>query len=90
MVKKGDITAEEICVIAKSEPIPGSPLTYRADLKPETKAKIKDAILNAHNEIQVTGYGELTKYVEVAPSDYEVIRQMITSLNVPKELLLKP
>ncbi|MEW5838595.1 MAG: phosphonate ABC transporter substrate-binding protein [Pseudomonadota bacterium] len=89
MVKKGQITPEENCIIAESSPLPGSPLTYRGDLKPELKAKIKDAVLNAHKDIQVTGYGDLSHYVEVTPADYQMIRDMVKELKLTKEDMLK-
>ena len=51
--------------------------------------KIKDAILNAHKDIQVTGYGELSHYVEVTPADYQMIRDMVKELGLSKEQMLK-
>lgn len=89
MLKKGQFTKEENCVIAESAPLPGSPLTYRGDLKPELKAKIKDAILNAHKDIQVTGYGELSHYAEVTPADYQMVRDMVKELGLSKADMLK-
>lgn len=89
MVAKGQISKDENCIIAESKPLPGSPLTYRGDLKPELKAKIKDAILNAHKDIQVTGYGELSHYVEVTPADYQMVRDMVKELKLTKEDMLK-
>jgi len=52
-------------------------LTYRDDLDEETKRQIKTTILNAHKEIQVTGYGDLKRYKEATPEDYQLIRNMV-------------
>lgn len=89
MLKKGEISDKENCIIAESEALPGSPLTYRGDLDAGKKAKIKDAILNAHKDIEVTGYGELSHYAEVKPEDYQKIRDMIKELKLSKEQMMK-
>jgi phosphonate transport system substrate-binding protein len=87
MLAKGLITKETNCIIKESDPLPGSPLVYRGDLPAETKAKIRDAILNAHKEIKVTGYGKLTHYVAIAPQDYQMIRDLVKELGLKKEQL---
>jgi len=89
MLKKGEISKDESCIIAESEPLPGSPLTYRGDLDADKKAKIKDAILNAYKDIEVTGYGELARYDEVKAADYQKIRDMIKELGLAKEDMMK-
>lgn len=87
MLEKGLITKESNCIIAESDPLPGSPLVYRGDLPKELKAKIKDAILNAHKDIQVTGYGKISHYVATGPKDYQAIRDMVKDLGLKKEQL---
>ena len=72
MLDKGLITKQTNCIVTESAPLPGSPLVYRGDLPNELKAKIRDTILNAHNEIKVTGYGNLSHYVAVGPQDYQI------------------
>lgn len=89
MLSKGLISKESNRVLVESDPVPGSPLSYRSDLDAETKAKIKDAILNAHNEIQVTGYGDLLRYEEAKPEDYQLIRDMVQQLGLKREQMLK-
>lgn len=89
MLKEGLISKESNRVLVKSEPLPGSPLVYRSDLDEDTKAKIRDTILNAHNDIQVTGYGELLRYEEATPDDYQIIRNMIASLSLTRDQMLK-
>lgn len=89
MLEKGLITKETNRVLLKSDPLPGSPLVYRKDLSEDLKAKIREAILGAHKDIQVTGYGEFSHYVAVTPADYQVIRDMVRELGLKKENLLK-
>ena len=89
MLAKGLITKQTNCVIKESDPLPGSPLVYRKDLPAATKQKIRDAILNAHKEIKVTGYGNLSHYVAVGPEDYQMIRDMVKELGLKKNDLLK-
>jgi phosphonate transport system substrate-binding protein len=53
------------------------------------KTKIQEAILNAHKDIQVSGYGDLSHYVAVTPQDYQVVRDMVRELGLKKENMLK-
>lgn len=89
MLKKGLITKESNRVLLYSDPLPGSPMAYRKDLPEATKAKIRDAVLNAHNDIKVTGYGELTKYDPVTAADYQKIRDLVSELGLLREDMLK-
>ena len=89
MLAKGLISKQTNCVIKESDPLPGSPLVYRGDLPADMKAKIREVILTAHKEIKVTGYGNLTHYVAIAPKDYQMIRDMVKELGLRKEQLLK-
>ena len=45
--------------------------------------------MNAHNEIEVTGYGTLARYEEVTAQDYQVIRDIVQQLGLQKEEILK-
>jgi phosphonate transport system substrate-binding protein len=89
MLKKGLITKESNRVLLYSDPLPGSPMAYRKDLPEATKANIRDAVLNAHNDIKVTGYGELTKYDPVTAADYQKIRDLVSELGLLREDMLK-
>lgn len=89
MIDKGLITKETNRVLLYSDPLPGSPLAYRSDLDDALKRKIRDAILYAHYYIDVTGYGELSRYEATAPPDYESIRDLVKQLNLRKEQILK-
>ncbi|GAB4238850.1 MAG: phosphate/phosphite/phosphonate ABC transporter substrate-binding protein [Stanieria sp.] len=89
MLSEGLITEESNRILVESEALPGSPLAYRSDLDAETKTQIKDAILNAHNEIEVTGYGDLLRYEEVKPEDYQLIRDMVQELGLRREQMIQ-
>jgi phosphonate transport system substrate-binding protein len=87
MLDKELISKQTNCVIAESDPLPGSPLVYRGDLPPELKKKIQSAILNAHKHIKVTGYGKISRYEAVGPADYQVVRDLVKTLGLKKEQL---
>lgn len=89
MLDKRFITEQTNRILLTSDPLPGSPLTYRNDLDPALKAKIREIVLNAHKDIEVTGYGELIRYETASPSDYQGIRDMIQELGVSREQMLK-
>ena len=89
MLEKGLITKETNRILLESDPLPGSPLCYRKGLSREMKTKIQEAILGAHKDIQVSGYGDLSHYVAVTPQDYQVVRDMVRELGLKKEAMLK-
>ena len=89
MLDKGLITKKTNRILLYSDPLPGSPLAYRGDLDNALKRKIRDAILYAHYNIDVTGYGELSRYEAAAPLDYKLIRDLVKQLNLRKEQILK-
>lgn len=89
MLAKGMITPQSNRVLVYSPDLPGSPLCYRKDLDSKLKAKIRDAILNAHKEIKVTGYGNLVRYDAATPADYQVVRDMVKELGLKKDQMLK-
>ena len=89
MLSKGLITKESNRVLMESPELPGSPLCYRKDLPASLKKKIRDAILNAHKEIKVSGYGNIIRYDGVTPADYQPIRDMVKELGLKKEQMLK-
>jgi phosphonate transport system substrate-binding protein len=64
-------------------------MVYRKDLPEATKAQIREAILHAHNDIKVTGYGDLAKYDPVTPADYQKIRDLVSELGLLREEMLK-
>jgi phosphonate transport system substrate-binding protein len=89
MIQKGLITPTTNRVLLESEPIPGSPLVYRRDLDPATKAAIRNAVLTAHHEIKVSGYGKITRYDATSAADYQVVRDMVKELGLRREQILR-
>lgn len=89
MLAKGLITKQSNCIVKESDPLPGPPLVYRSDLPKNLKEKIRDAILNAHKEIKVSGYGNLSHYIAIGPEDYQLIRDMVKELGLQKKDMLK-
>ncbi len=89
MLSQGMITAETNRILCKSQPLPGSPLTYRCDLPIDLKQKIQGLMITAHEHIDVTGYDNgIVRYEKAAASDYDLIRDMVRALNLTDEQLL--
>ncbi|KJR96627.1 MAG: hypothetical protein VR68_14205 [Peptococcaceae bacterium BRH_c4a] len=84
MVGQKLISADENIILAKSDPIPGSPIVYRKDLPEDLKKKLKDAFLVMHKEdaAALGGYGDIIHYVEAKDSEYDVIRETAKILNL--------
>lgn len=89
MLAKGLITKDSNRILLESPDLPGSPLVYRKDLPAELKQKIQNAIITAHTEMKVSGYGNVTRYDAIKPADYQVVRDMVKELGLKKEQMLK-
>jgi len=89
MVKKGLISETSNRVLLYSDPLPGSPLVYHGDLDETLKKKIRDAILSAHKDIAVTGYGDLSRYEKTTPADYQMVRDLVAKLGLGRDDILK-
>lgn len=89
MLSKGLISRETNCIIAESAPLPGPPLAWRADLAPDLKKRIADAVMNAHRETEISGYINLVRYLPSKPGEFDMIRDMVKSLGLAKEQMLR-
>ncbi len=89
MLAKGLITKESNRILLESSDLPGSPLVYRGDLPADLKHKIQNAIISAHKDVKVSGYGNIIRYDAVKPADYQLIRNMVKELGLRKEQMLK-
>ncbi|MDD5106109.1 MAG: phosphonate ABC transporter substrate-binding protein [Desulfuromonadaceae bacterium] len=89
MLAKGLITKESNRILLESSDLPGSPLVYRSDLPADLKHNIQDAIITAHKDVKVSGYGNIIRYDAVKPADYQLIRNMVKELGLRKEQMLK-
>jgi len=85
MMEKKLISEQNIKVIFRSDPIPGSPWAYRKDLPADLKTKIREAFLTMDKEDQaaLSAYaGKVEKYDAVSDSNYNVIRDTAKILNL--------
>jgi len=89
MVDKGLIDAESNRIILTSDPLPGAPLAYRADLDPAMKTWLIDTFLDAHNHTDVSGLTRIAYFQKADPADYAIIRSMVSELGLSDEQLLK-
>ena len=81
-IADGTISLEQIRIIHRSSPVPPPPLAYSKSLPLEIRNKIKLATLDAHNYGKIGGYGgEMSHYIEVTDSDYDVLRAVDKLLN---------
>jgi phosphonate transport system substrate-binding protein len=89
MLAKGLIAPETNRILHRSDPLPGSLLTYRSDLARGLKEQIQELIVSAHKHIDVTGYdNDIVRYDKADPSNYDVIRNMVRELNLTNDQLL--
>ena len=81
-IADGTIKLEQVQIIHRSSPVPPPPLAYSKNLPLEVRNKIKTATLEAHKFGKIGGYGgEMSHYIEVTDSDYDVLRAVDKLLN---------
>ena len=81
-IADGTISLEQIRIIHRSSPVPPPPLAYSKSLPLEIRNKIKLATLEAHKFGRIGGYGgEMSHYIEVTDSDYDVLREVDKLIN---------
>ena len=81
-IADGTIKLEQVKIIHRSSPVPPPPLAYSKNLPLEVRNKIKTATLEAHKFGKIGGYGgEMSHYIEVTDSDYDVLRAVDNLLN---------
>ena len=75
--KKNDVR-----ILHKSDRVPPPPLAYSKKIPKEDRKKIKKAVLEAHKHGEIGGYGgQMSHYVLVKDSDYDVLRNVVKLLN---------
>ena len=84
-IEDGTIKLEDVRIIHKSDRVPPPPLAYSKLIPLEDRIKIKNAVLDAHNHGEISGYGgKMSHYIEVKDSDYNVLRDVIKLLSKNK------
>ena len=80
-LKDKTFTVDQVRIIHKSSPVPPPPLAYSKNIPLEDRNKIKKAVLEAHRYGSIGGYGgEMSHYIEVKDSDYDVLRDVVKLL----------
>ena len=75
--KKNDVR-----ILHKSDRVPPPPLAYSKKIPKEDREKIKKAVLEAHKHGEIGGYGgQMSHYISVKDSDYDVLRNVVKILN---------
>lgn len=79
------IDGDELQVIDKSDPFPGSAWAWRPDLPEETKAKVRDALLSlrAENAPELKDFlRKVTKYDPADDAEWDSIRETVDLLHI--------
>ena len=80
-LKDKTFTMEQVRIIHKSSSVPPPPLAYSKNIPLKDRNKIKKAVLEAHKHGAIGGYGgEMSHYIEVKDSDYDVLRDVVKLL----------
>ena len=78
----GTFKLEQVRIIHQSSLVPPPPLAYSKKLSVELRDRIKKATLEAHKHGKIGGYGgEMSHYIEVTDSDYDLLREMDSLLS---------
>ena len=76
---------EQVRIVHKSDRVPPPPLAYSKRIPLEDRKKIKNAVLEAHKYGKIGGYGgEMSHYISVKDSDYDVLRNVVALLKKNK------
>ena len=78
MIKKKIINSEDVRIIHQSPNISGAPLVFLSSLDSKIKEKIKSCVLDAHNHVDISGYGgNLSCYVDPIDSHQDYIESYL-------------
>lgn len=91
VIDAGLIKATDFRILAKSDPIPTSPYTYRKDLPEELVQKIKDFVFSydKNNNNPPFFANGTQKFFPVSDKDFQVVKDTAKALNMSPEQLLK-
>jgi len=84
-LKDKTFSMDQVRIIHKSNSVPPPPLAYSKNISLEDRNKIKKAVLDSHKYGVIGGYGgEMSHYIEVKDSDYNVLRDVVKLLKKNK------
>ncbi len=91
VIDAGLVKESDFRIIAKSDPIPTSPFTYRNDLPAELVEKIKAFMFDYHNQGAEPGFfaNGTQRFFPIEDKDYQVVKDTAKALNMSPEQLLK-
>jgi phosphonate transport system substrate-binding protein len=81
LIKRGQLKPGDLRVLHTSDPIPLGPLAWRRDLPEQTKQLVKRSFLGM-KDVTLGTLGEVTTFVPVSDSTYDVIRETAQLLNL--------
>jgi phosphonate transport system substrate-binding protein len=89
MVDKQLIDSQSNRILLTSDPLPGAPLAFRADLDQPMKDWLIKTFMEAHEHTDVSGLVGTAYFQAAAPEDYAIIRSMVEELGLTDDQLLK-
>ena len=75
-IARGQLKEDEVRVIFKSDPIPGSPFVVRTNLPADLQAKLKEGLLRL-KDVRFGKLGVVTAMDPAADSDYDIVRELV-------------
>lgn len=81
MSEQGLLNLDDIRIIFKSEPIPGSPIAVRGNIDEDLKLLIQQAFIEMPPEI-AAGWGGIANYEVIDDSHYDFLREVARDLNM--------
>jgi phosphonate transport system substrate-binding protein len=81
LVARGLVSKDKVKVLQVSAPFPQYPWTMRSNLKPELKAKIKDAFYSLNDKAILKPF-KAEGFAPISDKDYDVVRNLQKSLGL--------
>jgi phosphonate transport system substrate-binding protein len=85
LIKKDNSIANELTIIKKSPEVPSNGLAVRKDLDASLKRRLKEILLNIHNDpngTEVLKKLNAQKFIETSDQDYKAVYDYIKAINL--------
>ncbi|TDG00969.1 phosphate/phosphite/phosphonate ABC transporter substrate-binding protein [Paenibacillus piri] len=89
VVDAGLVKDSDYRVLAKSDPIPSGPMTYRKDLPADLVEKVKQFMFNYHKENPDYFSNGTQAFYPIEDKDYQIVKDTAKALNMSPDELLK-